>query len=96
LGDQPESHGLGARLAASADAELSQDRRHVVVDRLLGHDEALGDLGVAPTPGEELEDFELPFGEAARILACRRPWAAGQTALTQLAQPTGPTTCTQP
>src|SRR4029453_5359278 len=51
LADEPEPNGLGARLAARSDAELAQDRRDVVIDRLRGEDEALGDLRVAKTLG---------------------------------------------
>lgn len=42
-----EPCGLDACLATVAYAELSKDGRDVVIDRLLGDDEALGDLRVA-------------------------------------------------
>src|SRR5687767_6913676 len=47
LAGDPEANRLGARLAPRADAQLPQDRGDVVVDRLLGQEEALGYLCVA-------------------------------------------------
>jgi len=54
-----EAYGLCARLAARADAELAKDCRDVVIDRLLGDEEPLGDVGVAMSLRDEGEDFEL-------------------------------------
>lgn len=42
-----EPRGMGTRIHATAHAELAQDRRDVMIDRLLGEHEPFGDLGVA-------------------------------------------------
>jgi len=59
---EPESHGRGSRLAASTDIELSQDRRDMMVDRLLGNDETLSDLRVTQPVGKQREHLELAPG----------------------------------
>ena len=69
---EPESHGRGARLAAGADIELSQDRRDVMVDRFLGDDEPLGDLRVTQPVGEQHEHLELAPGQTGRVFARAR------------------------
>jgi hypothetical protein len=45
--DEAKPCGMGTRLQATAHAELAQDRRDVMTDRLLGENETIGDLGVA-------------------------------------------------
>src|SRR6266496_5883240 len=55
LAGEPEPDGLRGRLAARANAELSEDRCDMVVDRPRGEDEPLGDLGVAQPFGDESE-----------------------------------------
>jgi len=45
--------------AAGSDAELAQDRGDVMVDGLLGHDEAFSDFGVAEAIGEQCQDLEF-------------------------------------
>jgi hypothetical protein len=49
---QPEPSRVCGGFAAGADIELAQDCRDVMIDRLLGHDQALGDLGVAEPFGQ--------------------------------------------
>ena len=44
---ETEPHSLGGGFAAGMGGELAEDRRHVVIDRLVRHHETLGDLGVA-------------------------------------------------
>ena len=44
---QAEPPGHFSGLAARAHVELSEDRRDVMIDRLLGQHEPFGDLGVA-------------------------------------------------
>ena len=56
-GREAKPHRLSARLAAGSDVELCQDRRDVMIDRLLRHDQALGDLRVAQPLGEQREHF---------------------------------------
>jgi hypothetical protein len=70
---EPETDGLCARLAARADAELAQDRRDVVVDRLLGEEEPLGDLGVAEPLRDEPKYLYLTRSQVGGILLRRRP-----------------------
>jgi hypothetical protein len=55
LAGEPQPGRLRGRLAARANAELSEDRCDVVVDRPLGEHEPLGDLGVAQAFGDESE-----------------------------------------
>src|SRR5438105_1712913 len=74
LAAEPEPHGLGTRLDARADVELAEDRRDVVVDRLLGEHEPLRDLGVAETLRDEHEYLELTRSHVGGILLRRRPW----------------------
>lgn len=56
-GGQPKPHRLSARLATSADVKLCQDRRDVMIDGLLRHDQALSNLRVAQPLGEQREHF---------------------------------------
>src|SRR5919108_169281 len=65
------------RLVAAADAELAEDGRHVVADRLLGDDEPCGDLRVRQAFGHEAEYFELALGQARRMLTRLGAGAAG-------------------
>src|ERR671923_1486762 len=76
------------RLVAAADAELAEDGRHVVADRLLGDDEPCGDLRVRQAFGHEAEYFELALGQARRMLTRLGAGAAGDAdaALAQLAR----------
>ncbi len=74
LAGEPEADRLRTRLAARLDLQLPQDRRHVMVDRLHGDDETLGDLRVA--------EALAPSGPAPRPLGRSGPrgsawsWAA--------------------
>ena len=51
--DETELRGVRDRFAARVRAELAEDRRDVVSDRLLGEEEALRDLGVAKPLDDE-------------------------------------------
>src|SRR4051794_13057736 len=84
--------GLGARLAAAANLELAQDRRHVVADGLLGEDEALRDVGITKPLSQQLEDLELPRGESGGILPRFRAWPARHLGAT-LSQAAGDDRC---
>ncbi len=81
-----ELGGPGARLAAIADVELSKDRRDVVIDRLSGQEQALGDFGVAKPPCHEPQDLHLPIREAGGIAPRRGSWPARQPARPTLAK----------
>ena len=78
-----ESGGAGdeARLRAIGDLELGEDAGDVVADGLLAEEEACGDLGVAPSLGEQLEYFELAFGELREGVAGVGGWRCGEVAL---------------
>jgi hypothetical protein len=73
LAGEPEQDRLRTRLAACAHVKLAQDRRDVVVDRLLGEHEPLGDLGVAEPLREEPKYLELTRSQVGGILLRRRP-----------------------
>ena len=65
--------GLEARredrsLRASLHAELGEQVRHVVLDRLLGQVQLVGDLPVGEPVGDEGEDLALLPGEARQAL----------------------------
>src|ERR1700723_598406 len=70
--EQPDPQRLGARLAASVHVELSQDRRDVVRDGLLGDDQVPGDLGVALTVCQQRQHLELASREAGGVLTRAR------------------------
>src|SRR5436190_417082 len=61
---ETEPTRLGGRLAPRTHVELPQDRGNVVVDSSLGEEEAIGDLGIAQTLGDEQEDLELAWSKA--------------------------------
>src|SRR5207344_2676923 len=69
--------GLGAEAGVARDGdgggavgelEFGEDRGDVVAYRLFGQDEAAGDLVVAQTGGDEVEDFAFPRGELGEDL----------------------------
>src|SRR5438093_4417711 len=72
LAGEPEEDRLRARLAARAHVQLAKDRRDMVVDRLLGENEPLGDLGVAEPLRDELQHLELTRSQVGGILLRRR------------------------
>src|SRR5207237_10361224 len=89
LAGEPEEDRLCTRLAACANVQLAQNRRDVVVDRLLGENEPLGDLGIAEPLRDEPKYFELTRGQVGRILLRRRPrppWKRACPALPQAAR----------
>ena len=59
-----------------------------MIDRLLGHDEALGDLCVPKPLGEERHDLKLPCGQTGGILARCWSWPTGDAAHASFAQAT--------
>ncbi len=59
---------------ACLDAQLRQDRRHVVVDGPWGDEEAVGDLRVAETRSQQLEHLRLPRGQTGSVGACLTGW----------------------
>jgi hypothetical protein len=56
---EAEPYGLGGRVSTRRNLELPKDRGDVMVDGLLSHEEALGDLGVAETLSNEPEHLDL-------------------------------------
>src|SRR3954447_4664258 len=76
---QAASGGLTGSLSAAAHAELAQDRRDVMVDGLLRHVEAAGDLGVRRTVAQQLEDLDLAgSGRPGGPWSAAGPRAAGR------------------
>ena len=59
--------GVDSGLFAAVDTEFGQDRADVVVDRSRAEAQSGGDLGVAMTGGEQVEDLALAAGEAVRV-----------------------------
>src|SRR5262245_14017033 len=76
--DESEPDGLDARLGARAGAELAEDRRDVMVHGPLRDDEALRDVHVAETLGDEREHFHLARRELGWVPARGGPRPAGQ------------------
>src|SRR5439155_15618334 len=70
--DQALGHRRRRGLTAAANAELAEDRRHVVVDRLHGEEEPRSDFRVAEATDEQLEHLDLARGEAGRVPRGRR------------------------
>ena len=78
----PEANGYG--VGSAARLKLREEVADVGLDRLLGQVEALADLAVDETVGDELEDLDLPsgrllleFAQNGRIEGDDRPGAAG-------------------
>jgi hypothetical protein len=67
--------------------ELAQDRRYVVTDCLLRQNQAVRDLRVAQSFGEQRQDLQLAVGQAGGVLACAWPRPSRQAARTLLSQP---------
>src|SRR4051812_23928701 len=86
---EPESLRGARRLEPRPHVELAQDRRHVVVDRLLRQVQALGDLGIAQPLGQEREHVELASRETRGIAARRGARTARQAPLAEAAQTAG-------
>ena len=63
--EKPVDVGVVARLRPVGDVELPVDVRQVVLDRLLGHPERLGDASVGRARRDHLEDLQLARGEPA-------------------------------
>src|SRR5438552_9813843 len=57
------AHGVDDRLHPRMQVQLLEDVAHVVLDRVLGDVEVLGDLAVAHALGHELQHLELAVGE---------------------------------
>src|SRR5207253_3008784 len=60
------AHGVDDRLHPRVQVQLLEDVAHVVLDRVLGDVEVLGDLAVAHALGHELQHLELAVGETGR------------------------------
>src|SRR3954469_21984162 len=76
----PASTVVGARreeggLGTAAEAELGQQRRHVVLDRLLREPELLGDLAVREPFADQEEDPALLAGQPGHAWIRRWPRA---------------------
>ena len=69
--------GRPGRLAATGDAELDQYPRHVMLDRLVGHEKLRGNLAVGQAIDYELQDLDLPGGEARWVGPRAGSYAAG-------------------
>src|SRR5580704_14452882 len=65
---EPEPRSLGARLAASAYVELPEDRRDVMIDRLGGKEQQVGNVGAAQALRDQREHLDLAGGQARRIV----------------------------
>ena len=74
---EPVLVGVDDRVDAVAHVQLRQDPAHVGLDRRLGDDEGLGDLGVRQAASDELEGLPLPLGERGQAVGCRRRCPAG-------------------
>src|SRR2546426_2762667 len=86
LAGKSEPRGLGACLTAGAHAELPEDRRDVVANRLLGEEEAFGDVCVAESLRHQFEDLELAGRQPGGILPRRGTGPPRQPTRTALAQ----------
>src|SRR6266545_144396 len=86
LAGEPEPDRLRGRLAARVNAELSEDRCDVVVNRPLGEHEPPGDLGVAHPFGDESEHLYLARRQAAGIPPRRSTRPPRQPTRTPLGQ----------
>jgi hypothetical protein len=53
---------VGGGLGAPFHAELGEERRHVVLDRLLGEEQPLADLPVRQPLADQLQDLKLMGG----------------------------------
>jgi len=65
---EPEPHGFCAGLAASADIELAEDRRDMMIDRLAGKEHPVGNVGAAQALREERERLEFAGRQARGIV----------------------------
>src|SRR4029453_4004781 len=84
-----ELRSFGARLAASARAELAEDRRHVMIDRLAGDKEPLGDIGVTQALRDQREPLDLAAGQTRGVVPGRWAGPAAKATHAALAQPAG-------
>ena len=76
LGAEVLAGGVGGRLGPVAQAELGQQVADVVLDRLAGDEQPLGDLGVGQAGPDQLQDLGLAPGQGADPLGAgpdRRP-----------------------
>src|SRR6478672_12011684 len=78
FGEQAMAHGVQAGRGPAVGTDLAVDVLDVVAGCLGGDDERSGDLLVREAQGEELEDLDLPGGEArGTFLAAGDPVAGG-------------------
>src|SRR5512139_2928173 len=62
-GEQPELSGDRDGLGAGTDVKLAEEPLEVPLHRLLGQEEALPDLAVAQSLGDQLQDLGFPAME---------------------------------
>ena len=67
--------GQHGRLGAALQAELGEDARDVVLDRLLGEEHPLADLPVGQALGDQREQLELLLGQVGELGRGRRRMA---------------------
>jgi hypothetical protein len=60
----PDARDVGGGFRPPHHLQLLEDRRHVVLNGLVGEPDSLGDLAVGETLGDELEDVFLATGKA--------------------------------
>src|SRR6187431_2045221 len=58
-------------LRARTHADLVEDGREMVADRLLADEEFRGNVGVVRAAGDQIEDFALARGQRFQFLTCR-------------------------
>src|SRR5204863_7759272 len=73
LASEARFAGTHDRLGSIGDAELVEDVRDVVADRLVADAEPGPDLGVRAALGDQLEDLVLAVGELRKRRGRRRP-----------------------
>ena len=67
------AHGIDRRLGPSGHTHLRQQRRDVVLDRLLGEVETFADLAVCQALRQQFENIALLFGEPGKALVLLGP-----------------------
>ena len=67
---------VGGGLSPALHAQLGEQRRHIVLDRLLGEEHALADLPVGQALADQLQDLLFLLGEPGQRVGARRPGRA--------------------
>jgi hypothetical protein len=81
-GGEAQFAGRACRVPAAGDVQLVENVGDVVLDGLVGDEQAGCDLGVSQAVGDQLEDLEFARGEASGVGA----GAASQAARNSLAE----------